>query len=98
MFRTKPVEDVLAQNEEAGDGEQPRGPRKRLGRRDLVGFGVGIVIGTGVFTLTGVEAKNHAGPAVVLSFVLAGAVSLLAALCYAELASSVPRSPASTSC
>jgi basic amino acid/polyamine antiporter, APA family len=87
LFRTKPIEDVLAQQDEA-DG--PTGLRKRLRARDLVGFGVGIVIGTGIFTLTGVEAKNHAGPAVVLSFGLAGVVSLLAALCYTELASSVP--------
>jgi APA family basic amino acid/polyamine antiporter len=91
LFRTKPVEDILAQNAAGeGDAAAPTGLRKRLRARDLIGFGVGIVIGTGIFTLTGVEAKNHAGPAVVLSFVLAGVVSLLAALCYAELASSVP--------
>ena len=48
------------------------------------------MIGTGIFTLTGVEAKNTAGPAVVISFAIAGVVALLAALCYAELASSVP--------
>jgi APA family basic amino acid/polyamine antiporter len=91
LFRIKPVEDILAQNGAGeGDAQRPSGLRKRLGPRDLIGFGVGIVIGTGIFTLTGVEAKNHAGPAVVLSFVLAGVVSLLAALCYAELASSVP--------
>jgi APA family basic amino acid/polyamine antiporter len=91
LLRTKPVEDILAQNG-SGDGEAGRvgGLRKRLGPWDLIGFGVGIVIGTGIFTLTGVEARDHAGPAVVLSFVLAGVVSLLAALCYAELASSVP--------
>ena len=85
--RTKPIEDVLAQQDEA---DRPNGLRKRLRARDLIGFGVGIVIGTGIFTLTGVEAREHAGPAVVLSFVLAGVVSLLAALCYAELASMVP--------
>ena len=54
-----------------------------------MGFGIGIVIGTGIFTLTGTEAKNHAGPAIVLSFAIAGLVSLLAALCYAELAAAV---------
>lgn len=53
-------------------------------------FGIGIVIGTGIFTLTGVAAKNFAGPGVLVSFVLAGVVGLLAALCYAELASAVP--------
>ena len=87
IFRTKPVDDVLHQND-----DQPRqgGLRRRLSTFDLIGFGVGIVIGTGIFTLTGVEAKQHAGPAIVLSFVLAGIVSLLAAMCYAELASAVP--------
>jgi APA family basic amino acid/polyamine antiporter len=93
LLRTKPIEDVLAQGGDEADG--PGGPgegrlRKRLGPIDLIGFGVGIVIGTGIFTLTGVEAKNHAGPAVVVSFLVAGVVSVLAALCYAELASSVP--------
>ncbi|MEV0152845.1 amino acid permease [Micromonospora sp. NPDC050686] len=48
------------------------------------------MIGTGIFTLTGIEAKNSAGPGVVISFAIAGVVALLAALCYAELASSVP--------
>ena len=90
VLRTKPVEDVLAQSgDAAAEDEGPR-LRRRLGPFDLMGFGVGIVIGTGIFTLTGVEAKQHAGPAVVISFVIAGLVSLLAALCYAEMASSVP--------
>ncbi|TDP97522.1 amino acid permease [Labedaea rhizosphaerae] len=87
MFRTKPVDEIVSRTESS---EATGGLRKRLGTLDLIGFGVGIVIGTGIFTLTGVEAKGHAGPAVVLSFALAGIVSLLAALCYAELASAVP--------
>ncbi|MGK5682842.1 amino acid permease [Actinoplanes sp. URMC 104] len=80
-MRTKPVEDVLGQKDRL---------QRRLGPLSLMGFGIGIVIGTGIFTLTGVEAQDHAGPAVTVSFVLAGIASLLAALCYAELASSVP--------
>src|SRR4051795_4585191 len=64
--------------------------RRHLSARHLVGFGIGVVIGTGIFTLTGIQAKNNAGPAVVISFVIAGVVAVLAALCYAELASSVP--------
>ena len=74
--------------------QAPTGPEtglsKRLTARDLTGFGIGIVIGTGIFTLTGVEAKHHAGPAIVISFAIAGVVSMLAALCYAELAAAVP--------
>ena len=94
MLRTKPVEHVLAQGGDDGDaggGREEHGRlRKQLGPFDLMGFGIGIVIGTGIFTLTGVEAKNHAGPGILLSFLIGGVVSLLAALCYAELASSVP--------
>jgi basic amino acid/polyamine antiporter, APA family len=84
-LRKKPVQDVLAQA-----GDEGGHLRRRLGSRDLIGFGIGVVIGTGIFTLTGIEAKQHAGPAVAVSFVVAGLVSVLAALCYAELASSVP--------
>ena len=91
IMRTKPIEDVLAQGGDEADEPGGQGRlRKRLGPIDLIGFGVGIVIGTGIFTLTGVEAKNHAGPAVMVSFLVAGVVSILAALCYCELASSVP--------
>ena len=92
VLRTKPIEDVLAQGSDAGH-EGPHGHHRltrRLGAKDLMGFGIGIVIGTGIFTLTGVEAKNHAGPAVVVSFGIAGLVSLLAALCYAEMSAAVP--------
>src|ERR1700710_2230189 len=86
VLRKKRVADLLAQDTEDGAS----GLRKRLGPMDLVGFGVGVVIGTGIFTLTGIQAKNTAGPAVVISFAIAGVVALLAALCYAELASAVP--------
>nr|WP_246406301.1 amino acid permease [Modestobacter versicolor] len=57
---------------------------------DLTVFGVGVIIGTGIFVLTGVVAKDTAGPAVALSFVVAGIVCGLAAICYAEFASTVP--------
>src|SRR5919206_483313 len=89
VMRTKPIEDVIAQSgDDAPDGG--RRLRRRLGPLDLMGFGIGIVIGTGIFTLTGVAAKDFAGPGVMVSFALAGLVSLLAALCYAELAAAVP--------
>jgi APA family basic amino acid/polyamine antiporter len=87
LFRTKPVESLgESESEATGVGKL----RRHLSARHLVAFGIGVVIGTGIFTLTGVQAKNNAGPAVVVSFVIAGVVAVLAALCYAELASSVP--------
>src|SRR6476620_7752841 len=81
VTRTKDVETVLHQND-----EDHAGLKKNLSARDLMGFGIGIVIGTGIFVLTGVEAKNHAGPGITISFAIAGVVAMLAALCYAELA------------
>lgn len=89
LVRTKDVDTVIHQNDEGGADHHAK-LGKQLTSRDLMAFGIGIVIGTGIFTLTGVEAKNHAGPAVVISFAVAGVISLLAALCYAELAAAVP--------
>ena len=89
LTRTKSVDDILATGTEEEDEGRGR-LHRQLGPVDLMSFGIGIVIGTGIFTLTGVAAKNFAGPGVMLSFILAGIVSLLAALCYAELASTVP--------
>lgn len=64
--------------------------KKNLSGLDLTVFGVGVIIGTGIFVLTGVVARDQAGPAVAISFVIAGVVCGLAALCYAEFASTVP--------
>jgi APA family basic amino acid/polyamine antiporter len=64
--------------------------RRVLGPLDLTMLGIGAIIGTGIFVLTGQAAAAYAGPAIVLSMVVAGLVSALAALCYAEFASSVP--------
>lgn len=85
-FRRKPVERIL--HEETGTREHSL--KRRLGAFDLVAMGIGAIIGTGIFVLTGVAAANYAGPGAVLSFVLAGVASGLAALVYAELASTVP--------
>lgn len=65
---------------------------RRLGRLDLVAMGVGAIVGAGIFVTTGVAAATKAGPAIVLSFVLAGVICVLVALCYSELASMTPRS------
>ena len=91
LTRTKDVDDVIRQNDDPVGGEAHHTRlSKRLSAWDLMGFGIGIVIGTGIFTLTGVQAKSNAGPAIVIPFAIAGVVSALAAVCYAELAAAVP--------
>ncbi|MFJ5530667.1 amino acid permease [Streptomyces sp. NPDC093261] len=85
LFRTKNVERSIQDTE-----EPERALRKTLSALDLTVFGVGVIIGTGIFVLTGKVAKENAGPAVSLSFVVAAVVCALAALCYAEFASTVP--------
>ncbi|MGH4032284.1 amino acid permease [Actinomycetota bacterium Odt1-20B] len=85
LFRTKSVEQSIRDTE-----EPEHALKKSLSALDLTVFGVGVIIGTGIFVLTGKIAKESAGPAVALSFVVAGLVCALAALCYAEFASTVP--------
>ncbi len=83
--RVKSVEDSIK------DTDHPEHRlKKHLSALDLTVFGVGVIIGTGIFVLTGEVAKTTAGPAVAISFVIAGVVCGLAALCYAEFASTVP--------
>jgi APA family basic amino acid/polyamine antiporter len=85
MMRTKSVEQSIR------DTEEPEFRlNKVLGPLDLIVFGVGVTIGTGIFVLTGIAAATYAGPAIALSFVVSGAACALAALCYAEFASTVP--------
>ncbi|MEU3467618.1 amino acid permease [Streptomyces sp. NPDC006687] len=84
-FRTKTVEQSIRDTE-----EPEHALRKSLSAWDLTVFGVGVIIGTGIFVLTGIAARNNAGPATALSFVVSGVVCGLAALCYAEFASTVP--------
>ncbi|GGV07590.1 amino acid permease [Actinomadura cremea] len=85
LLRKKSVEQSIR------DTEDPEHRLRRgLSALDLVVFGVGVIIGTGIFVLTGVVARNNAGPAVALSFILAAVVCGLAALCYAEFSSTVP--------
>jgi basic amino acid/polyamine antiporter, APA family len=65
--------------------------KRVLGPTQLISLGIGAIIGTGIFVLTGQAAAAHAGPAIVISMVIAGLASALAGLCYAEFAASVPR-------
>lgn len=78
LLRTKPI-DVNADT----------GLLRCLGALDLTLLGIGCIIGTGIFVLTGVVAAQHAGPAIVLSFILSGIACAFSALCYAELAGAV---------
>ncbi len=71
------------------DDFQESGLRRCLGAMDLTLLGIGAIIGTGIFVLTGIAAATQAGPAVIVSFVIAGFACAFAALSYAELASSV---------
>ena len=82
-FRRMPVETLL---QRAGGEELHR----HMGLIALVLLGVGGAIGSGVFVLTGTAAAQYAGPAIAISFVIAGAACLFAGLCYAELASMIP--------
>jgi len=85
VLRTKSIEQSMA------DTVEPEHElKKNLGAMDLTVFGVGVIIGTGIFVLTGLAARDSAGPGVALSFVVAGIVCGLAAMCYAELSSTVP--------
>ncbi len=85
LGRTKSIEQSITDTE-----EPDHQLRKRLGAVELTVFGVGVVIGTGIFVLTGKAAGVQAGPAIALSFAFAGIACALAALCYAEFASTVP--------
>ncbi|REK63791.1 MAG: amino acid permease [Brevibacillus sp.] len=85
FLRKKSISQMLEQTE-----SKHGSLRKTLGAFDLTMLGIGAIIGTGVFVLTGVAAAKYAGPALVLSFVLAGLACVFAALCYAEFASTVP--------
>lgn len=64
--------------------------KKTLTWWDLIWFGMGAVIGAGIFVLTGLEARNAAGPAVVLSYVVSGISALLSVFCYTEFAVEIP--------
>jgi APA family basic amino acid/polyamine antiporter len=73
------------------DGAEPAAMARQLGPVQLTLLGIGAIVGTGVFVLSGQVAATHTGPAVTLAFALAGLCAMLAALCYSELASMVSR-------
>jgi basic amino acid/polyamine antiporter, APA family len=85
IFATKSIEQIKREQLEHGGGL-----KRVLGPIQLVMLGVGAIIGTGIFVLTGQAAAANAGPAIVISMLIAGLTSVLAALCYSEFAASVP--------
>jgi APA family basic amino acid/polyamine antiporter len=79
----KSIDQLIAESENSGF-------KKTLGPLNLIALGIGAIIGTGIFVLTGSAAANYAGPAIVLSFIFSGIACGFAALCYAEFASMIP--------
>src|SRR5690348_7073364 len=85
LLRVKPIDVILRQSENT-----EHGLKRTLGPISITLLGIGAIVGTGIFVLTGVAAAKYAGPGLILSFVVAAIVSGLAAICYAEFASTVP--------
>ena len=86
LLAVKPLSRLLKEAENEGES----GLKRTLGPLNLITLGIGAIIGAGIFVLTGQAAAKHAGPAVVLSFVVAGITCAFAGLCYAEFASLIP--------
>jgi APA family basic amino acid/polyamine antiporter len=84
LFRTKPMSLLLKETSQEGQ------LKRSLRAADLIAIGIGCIIGVGIFILPGQEAAKHAGPGIVLSFVIAAAACACSALCYAELAAMIP--------
>ncbi len=86
LFTKKPLSVLLKEVEDHGEGRLQR----VLGPFSLISMGVGAIIGTGIFVLIGEAAHDKAGPAIMVSFIVAGLACVFAALCYSEFASMVP--------
>src|SRR5437868_6707283 len=84
LFAVKPLDRILHE----ADGEHSL--KRTLGPVQLVALGIGAIIGAGLFSLTGIAAANHAGPAVTLSFALAALGCAFAGLCYSEFSTMIP--------
>lgn len=86
LVATKPIDLLMKESQETGE----HCLKRALTATNLVMLGIGAIIGAGIFVLTGAAAANFAGPAIVLSYVLAGTACAFAGLCYAEFASMIP--------
>src|SRR6201981_3805811 len=88
ILAKKDLRGLMAEAE--GGDEHGHGLKRALGPLNLVSLGIGAIIGAGIFVITGQAAAQFAGPAIVISFVLAGIACGFAGLCYAEFASLIP--------
>src|SRR5437868_15172546 len=86
LLAKKPLNLIMSEAQETGEHSLKRA----LGAGNLVSLGIGAIIGTGIFVLTGAAAAQYAGPAIVFSFTLAALGCVFAVLCYAEFASMIP--------
>ncbi len=86
LLRTKPLSVILEESAETHEHSLKRA----LGPGNLISLGIGAIIGTGIFVLTGYAAARYAGPAILLSFILAAVGCVFAGLCYAEFAAMIP--------
>jgi basic amino acid/polyamine antiporter, APA family len=86
LFARKNIDELQA--DAFSEGEHSL--KRELGAGNLVSLGIGAIIGTGIFVLTGTAAAQHAGPAIVYAFILAGIACVFAGLCYAEFAAMIP--------
>jgi len=86
LLKTKKLETILAESEETGTHTL----RRTLGAGNLITLGIGAIIGTGIFVLTGQVAAAYSGPGVVFTFIVAALCCVFAGLCYAEFAAMIP--------
>ena len=86
LMAKKPLNIIMQEAQEGGEHSL----RRALGPTNLISLGIGAIIGTGIFVLTGTASAMHAGPAIILSFCLAALACVFAGLCYAEFASMIP--------
>jgi APA family basic amino acid/polyamine antiporter len=85
LLRKKSIDHLIEESDDKG-----KGLKRALNAKNLVTLGIGAVIGTGIFVLTGTAAAVHAGPALILSFILSGIGCVFAGLCYSEFSSMIP--------
>src|ERR1700719_3788369 len=86
LLATKSIQTILNDAQETGE----HCLKRALGPSNLISLGIGAIIGTGIFVITGTATAQHAGPAIILSFIFAAVGCVFAGLCYAEFSSMIP--------